>query len=111
MPRKKLEEVAEGIFMEPVPITLGEEDRIKYKSFLIERNVGKVYIHAGYGPDWEKPIDLPMRKGRDGSWSVTLNVDQPSNFNFCFRDEAENWDNNYGRNWSYQVHTGDSDTH
>lgn len=111
MPRKKLEEVAEGIYMEPVPITLGDEVRIKYKGLLAEANPGKVYLHAGYGPNWEKLIDVPMKKGRDGSWSVSVSVDEPSNFNFCFRDDAQNWDNNYGRNWSYQVHTGDDQNH
>lgn len=111
MPRKKLEEVADGIFMEPVPITLGDEVKIKYKGLLAEAKAEKVFIHAGYGSKWEKPVDLPMRKGRDGSWSVTLNIDEPSEFNFCFHDNAQNWDNNYGRNWSYQVHTGDNVTH
>lgn len=111
MPRKKLEEVVDGIYMEPVPITLGEEVKIKYKGLLAEAQAGKVYIHAGYGPNWEKQFDLPMKKGRDGSWSVSLSVDEPSDFNFCFHDDAQNWDNNSGRNWSYQVHVGDSDTH
>lgn len=110
MPRKKLEEVADGIFMEPVPITLGDEVRIKYKGLLAKAKAEKVFLHAGYGPKWEKPVDLQMRKGRDGSWSVTLNIEEPSEFNFCFHDNAQNWDNNFGRNWSYQVHTGDSVT-
>lgn len=111
MPRKKLEEVADGIFMEPVPITLGDEVKIKYKGLLAEAKAEKVFIHVGYGSEWEKPVDLQMRKGRDGSWSVTININEPSEFNFCFRDNAQNWDNNYGRNWSYQVHTGDDVTH
>lgn len=110
MPRKKLEEVAEGIFMDPVPITLGDEVKIKYKG-LLAGEAEKVYLHAGYGPEWEKSIDIPMKKGRDGGWSISLNIDEPSHFNFCFRDNAQNWDNNYGHNWSYQVHTGDTVTH
>ena len=31
MPRRKLEEVVDGIYMEPVPITVGDEVRLKYK--------------------------------------------------------------------------------
>jgi hypothetical protein len=105
MPRKKLEEVVDGIYLEPVPITLGDELKIKYKGALAESATGKVYLHAGFGSEvWEKVLDVPMKKTRDGGWSVTVPVDEPSNFNFCFRDEAQNWDNNQGKNWSYQVH-------
>lgn len=105
MPRKKLEEVVDGIFLEPVPITLGDELKIKYKGALAESAAGKIYLHAGFGTEaWEKILDVPMKKTRDGGWSVTIPVDEPSNLNFCFRDEAQNWDNNQGRNWSYQVH-------
>jgi hypothetical protein len=27
-----------------------------------------------------------------------------SPFNVCFRDSAHNWDNNYGSNWSFEIH-------
>jgi hypothetical protein len=105
MPRKKLEEVVDGIYLEPVPITLGDELKIKYKGTLAESPAGKIYLHAGFGEEkWEKILDVPMKKTRDGGWSVTVQVDEPSSFNFCFRDEAQNWDNNQGKNWSYQVH-------
>lgn len=105
MPRKKLEEVVDGIFLDPVPITLGEELKIKYKRTLAETAANKVFLHAGYGSEtWEKVLDIPMKKTRDGAWSITIRVDEPANFNFCFRDDADNWDNNNGKNWSYQVH-------
>jgi hypothetical protein len=106
MPRKKAEEeVVDGIFLEPVPITLGEELKIKYKGVLADSPADKVYLHAGFGNEiWEKVLDVPMKKTKDGGWSVTIQVDEPSSFHFCFRDDAQNWDNNNGRNWTYQVH-------
>lgn len=108
MPRKKIEEVVDGIYLEPVPITLGEEVKIKYKGLLADSGANKVYLHAGYGPgEWDKVIDVPMKKTRDGGWSITIQVGEPTHFNFCFRDDAQNWDNNQGKNWTYQVHTGD----
>ena len=112
MPRKKTEEVVDGIFMEPVPITLGDEVRIRYKGLLGQSGANKVYLHMGYGAnEWRNIEDIPMRKLRDGSWSATVQVSDPSSLNFCFRDDAENWDNNYGRNWTYQVHDGDQLSH
>jgi hypothetical protein len=111
-PKKKVEEVVNGIYLDPVPITQGDEVKIKYKGHLAEAGADKVFLHAGYGHErWENVIDIPMKKTRDGSWSITVQVNEPSNFNFCFRDSAQNWDNNQGRNWSYQVHSGDQITH
>jgi hypothetical protein len=107
MPRKKMEEMVDGIYLEPVPITLGEELKIKYKGLLADSGASKIFLHAGYGSgEWEKIMDLPMKKNRDGGWSLTIQVEEPKHFNFCFRDDALNWDNNQGRNWSYEVHNG-----
>jgi len=112
MPRKKTEEVVDGIFMEPVPITLGDEVKIRYKGLLAQAGANKVYLHLGYGNnEWKNVEDIPMRKLRDGSWSAKVRVNDPSSLNFCFRDDAQNWDNNYGKNWTYQVHDGSQVTH
>ncbi|TCL69376.1 putative carbohydrate-binding protein with starch-binding CBM53 [Hydrogenispora ethanolica] len=107
--KKKTEEVVDGIFLDPVPITLGDEVKIKYKGHLASAGADKVFLHAGYGSEqWNNVMDIPMKKTRDGGWTVSIQVEEPSNFNFCFRDSAQNWDNNNGRNWSYQVHVGNS---
>ena len=109
--KKKLEEVADGIFLEPVPITFGDEVRIKYMGTLASM-AQKVYLHTGYGYDvWSNVQDVPMRKTRDGGWSATVTVDDSSRFNFCFKDSADNWDNNSGNNWSYEIHDGSNVGH
>jgi hypothetical protein len=51
--------------------------------------------------------DIKMKKGRDGSWSASLVVNDPTRLNFCFHDGADHWDNNSGRNWSYEIHDGE----
>ena len=107
MPRRKMEEVAEGIFLDPVPVTVGEDVRIKYKGQLTNAGAGKIYLHTGYGYDrWSNVQTVPMRKTRDGGWSATIKVTDSSRLNFCFHDSAENWDNNTGHNWSYEIHDG-----
>lgn len=112
MPRKRTEEVVDGIYMEPVPISLGDEVRIKYKGLLANAGANKIYLHVGFGSGaWDSIEDIPMRKTRDGAWSARIQVSQPSSLNFCFRDDAENWDNNSGRNWTYQIHDGDVISH
>ncbi|HEY8393130.1 MAG TPA: carbohydrate-binding protein [Capillibacterium sp.] len=108
MPRRKLEEVVDGIYMEPVPITVGEEVRLKYKGILAKEGADSIYLRTGYGfEEWRDVQDIKMKKGRDGSWSASLVVTDATRFNFCFHDGAGNWDNNFGRNWSYEVHNGE----
>ena len=112
MPKRKLQEVADAIFMEPVPITAGEEVKLKYKGPLAQSGTQALYLRTGYGSgDWEGVQDIKMRKARDGSWAASLVVDDASRLNFCFHDGADNWDNNKGFNWSYEIHDGSLDGH
>lgn len=112
MPKRKLQEVADGIFMEPVPITAGEEVKLKYKGPLAQSGTQALYLRTGYGSgDWEGVQDIKMRKARDGSWAASLVIDDASRLNFCFHDGADNWDNNNGFNWSYEIHDGSLDGH
>jgi hypothetical protein len=86
MPRKKTEEVVDGIFMEPVPISLGDEVKIKYKGLLADAGAHKVYLHIGFGSGtWDNIEDIPMRKSKDGAWSAKIQASEPSSLNFCFR--------------------------
>lgn len=112
MPTRKLEEVADGIFLEPVPITLGDDIKIKYKGSLALDGAQKVFLHMGFGyGEWEHVQTIPMRKTRDGGWSATLKAEDGSCLNFCFKDDADHWDNNAGRNWTYEIHEGDPVDH
>lgn len=96
-----------GIEVSPTPITTGETVTVKYNGFLAEKQPQKVILHAGYGigNQWEEVFDIPMNKTTDGSWTADVAVDTDAQFNFCFTD-GEAWDNNYGKNWIYEVHNG-----
>lgn len=96
-----------GIYVGPTPITSGEDVEIKYNGLLARSGAEEVYLHAGFGinDQWDRVKDIKMRKVRD-EWQTDLKVDTSSRLNICFRDNAENWDNNNGRNWSFEVHNG-----
>ncbi len=106
MVKRKIEEIADGLFMEPVPITLGDEVRLKYQGLLAE-DASQVFLRTGYGHgNWTDVRDIKMRKGRDGGWTASFTVKDPTRLNFCFHDGTKNWDNNNGMNWSYEIHDG-----
>lgn len=96
-----------GVAVDPTPITLGEEITILYYGLLQQSGAEEVYLHCGYGDadHWEDVQDIRMEK-TDRGFAKKLKITKPSRFNFCFRDNAYNWDNNNGLNWSYEVHNG-----
>ncbi len=98
----------QGIQVDPTPITAGEKVEVKYNGLLARSGAEEVYLHAGFGHNkqWDDVRDLKM-ESRGNEWHINFDVATDKRFNFCFRDNAGNWDNNNGKNWSYEVHNGD----
>lgn len=82
----------------------GLEVSIFYDGLLAKTDAGQVFLHCGYGDKnvWEKVNDIAMEQVSDG-WEKTVTIDTGNSLNFCFKDSADNWDNNNGDNWAYRV--------
>lgn len=96
------------IEVKPTPITSGEKVTISYNGLLAESGAKQVYLHAGVGfnDSWQDVTSIQMKKEGDKGWQAQLKINTVDRFNFCFKDSAENWDNNQGSNWSFEVHDG-----
>ncbi len=97
-----------GVSVEPATIVSGQPVTITYKGLLASAGARTVYLHVGYGEngrDWSGVTDLEMKRAGDG-WKVTFQTQEASKLNFCFKDDAGNWDSNSGRNWSYDMYSG-----
>ncbi|AEF94569.1 carbohydrate-binding family 25 protein [Desulfotomaculum nigrificans CO-1-SRB] len=102
-----------GVVVDPTPITAGEEVVVFYNGLLAQSGADEVYVHCGFGDNdqWKSVQDLRMAKTGWG-WVKSMTMpDTPTRFNFCFHDSAQNWDNNNGHNWSFQVHDGQMNKH
>ena len=97
----------QGIAIDPIPVTEGEEMTLLYSGLLSESGADQVYLHCGYGDawSWHNVKDIRMEKTARG-WVKTMQLEEDSRFNFCFKDSANNWDNNNHLNWSVEIHTG-----
>ncbi len=97
----------QGIAVKPTPITAGDRVKIEYDGLLSQSGAEEIYLHAGYGNarEWRNVQDFRMRKGMEG-WETEMNVHTDDRLNICFHDNANNWDNNSGSNWSFEVHNG-----
>lgn len=100
-------EIEGGVIADPVPMTSGQQVSIKYNGLLAASGADNVYLHYGYGPSnrWEEVQDIPMKRTSNG-FEAAFKVDASDRLNFCFKDSANNWDNNNGKDWSYTIHSG-----
>lgn len=97
-----------GVVVDPVPITAGEEVTILYNGLLGTEGKGQVYLRYGFGEHgkWRNVLETRMKKTGWGWVTSTRMPENEDRFNFCFRDSSQNWDNNNGINWSFEVHNG-----
>lgn len=98
----------QGITVKPTPITAGEKVMVEYDGLLSRSGAQEVYLHAGFGLNdiWDNVQDIKMTKTGE-QWKTDCDVKTDKRFYICFHDNAGNWDNNNGQNWSFEVHNGD----
>lgn len=97
-----------GVAVDPTPITAKDEITILYNGLLANSGANEVYLHVGYGSNdqWQNVQDYRMYFTNNG-WEKSFTVNDTSRLNFCFKDPANNWDNNNGVNWSLEIHNGE----
>lgn len=65
-------------------------------------NNDKVFIHYGYGKNWDNIQDVEMKK-TDLGYQAELNLAGNDTINFCFKNENNEWDNNFGENYIFNI--------
>ena len=95
---------SQEVRVDPDNINPGDKVRVDYNGLLAKSGAHQVYLHQGIsqGDSWNDVRDIEMRY-EDGRWTTETEVGEADKFNFCFKDCANNWDNNSGYNWSYQI--------
>lgn len=97
-------ETVSPIQVEPVPIRKGSRVTIHYNGFLKLDKSSTIYLHYGYGVNnnWCNVNQAKMQASAKG-FSATIKVGEERRLNFCFHDNYDRWDNNYGNNWSFEL--------
>ncbi|HYH01678.1 MAG TPA: carbohydrate-binding protein [Bacillota bacterium] len=92
----------EQIELLPSAVRIGDNVRIKYHGLLKNSGANEVFLY--YGKDgWEHADLVQMHPESDGFY-VDVKAEAHREINFCFRDSANNWDNNNGYNWKVDVY-------
>lgn len=66
---------------------------LKYSGELFKNNSDEVFIVYGYDKDWKNTTEQKMEKQAD-CFSATINIQEFTEFNFCFKNSSNIWDNN-----------------
>jgi hypothetical protein len=91
-----------GIKAEPTSSD-GKSVKIIYDGLLAKSGADRVFLHLGIGKRtaWKDINDIHLDRTNKGWESSAIKV--KDQLNFCFKDSANNWDNNQGENWSYII--------
>ena len=80
----------------------GSETFISYSGILNNSGADRVYLHYGFD-GWSHPDTVAMNKSVSGAFNTEIKVNGKNELNFCFKDSANNWDNNNGSDWKVEI--------
>lgn len=103
-------ELVKNIFFNTDKLIQGETVKISYTGNLFQANADKVFIHFGFGQNWNGLSEIEMTKTDLGLQTEITLSDTYETFNFCFRDNYGNWDNNGGVNYIFNIEPANTTT-
>ena len=96
-------ELVKNIFFNTDKLIANSTVKISYTGELFQNNSEKVFIHYGFGNSWDRLSEIEMTKTELG-FQAEIELDsQGEPLNLCFRNSNDNWDNNYGANYSFEI--------
>ena len=105
MPRvttRSNEYLPNGVAISPAVPTAGTTVKIIYDGLLAKSGATDVFAHVGFGKKWDNVSDYRMSRTATG-FEVSIPVQNADVLNVCFKDCADHWDNNSGKNYSFDI--------
>ena len=95
-------ELVKNIFFNTDRLTAGSKVKISYTGKFFQDNSQKVSIRYGFGNDWDNLIEEDMVKTELG-FQIEIDLIDKETFNFCIKNEKDEWDNNDGNNYIFSI--------
>lgn len=95
-------ELSKNIFFNTDKLVENSKVKISYTGSLFQDASQEVFIHYGFGHNWENVNDVKMEKTELG-FQAEIELTGIETFNFCFRNENNIWDNNEGQNYIFPI--------
>jgi hypothetical protein len=95
-------ELSKNIFFNTDKLIENSKVKISYIGKLYQEASEEVFIHYGFGANWDNINDIQMKK-TDLGFQAEIELLEGDSFNFCFKDSNNNWDNNEGENYIFPL--------
>lgn len=95
-------ELSKNIFFNTDKLIENSKVKISYIGKLYQDSSEEVFIHYGFGGNWDNINDIQMNK-TDLGFQAEIELLEGDSFNFCFKDSNDNWDNNEGENYIFPL--------
>ena len=95
-------ELVKNIFFNTDKLVENTNVKISYTGKFFQDNSEEVFIHYGFGHNWENVNDVKMEKTELG-FQAEIFLGEGDTFNFCFRNNKNEWDNNDCKNYIFNI--------
>ena len=95
-------ELVKNIYFNTDKLIEDNSVKISYTGFFFQTNCEKVFLHFGFGNSWSGLKDVEMKKTELG-FQAKIDLSSSEELHMCFRNEKDEWDNNFGQNFSFKV--------
>ena len=95
-------ELTKNIFFNTDKLFQNSKVKISYTGTFFENGSEEVYIHYGFGLNWDNISEVKMEK-TDLGFQAEIDLLESDLFNFCFKNENDEWDNNDTQNYIFPL--------
>lgn len=95
-------ELAKNIFFNTDKLIGNTTVKVSYTGKLFQNNSEEVFIHYGFGLQWDNVSEKKMEKTELG-FQAEIELEDNESLNFCFRDGNNVWDNNDNNNYIFPI--------
>ena len=95
-------ELVKNIFFNTDKLIENSNVKISYTGKFFQDNSEEVFIHYGFGLNWDNLNDVKMEKTELG-FQAEIFLDEGETFNFCFKNNNDEWDNNDCQNYIFPI--------
>ena len=95
-------ELVKNIFFNTDRIIEGATVKISYVGYLFQNGSEEVFLHYGFGINWDNVSEIKMEKTELG-FQCEIDIKEYESLNLCFRNSNNEWDNNNGENYIFNI--------
>ena len=95
-------ELIKNIFFNTDKLIENSTVKISYTGELFQDNSEEVFVHYGFGNNWDNLNEIKMEKS-DIGFQAEIELVSGDTLNLCFRNSNNQWDNNNSQNYIFPI--------